>query len=284
MKKLLFVIVSSLLFITSYAGGPWVYQKGKGFVQAQVGFTPYSYGSLLNGGARDTEGINRYIFDSDYQLYSEYGISNKFDVMVNLPLKYVSAGKQTDSLYFPTLLESGSLFGLGNIKIGGKMSVYDKKMKGAISLQTALRTSTRDLNKGLSTGYDANVIGIYGHYGGSVSNKTYFFIESGYRYFSNDFSDMIDFKIEIGNQLAKKLLFIFYVDGMLSTKNGNNFDEKRLQTGLYANNQEAIVGKIKLLYDLNETTGFSFGMPLIPGIIRNYGFAGNIALGVYKKI
>lgn len=282
----IFSLVFLLLFSSNdlKAGGPWLLNKNAGYFQLQTTFTAYRYNKVLTGlGIRDSRGINREIFHADYGIYAEYGLTKKLDVLASIPFKYADAGDRTDELYNPTLLERGSINGLSNMRFGLKYGILDKDLKIAISAQTSLNTASADLDKGLATGFLGNSFGLFAHVGGSFGGKWYAFAEMGFMKYTNDFSDVIEGRIEVGRNFSKSFTMMLTTEIRQSLENGSFYSENLTQTGLYPNDQEWIASTLKANYELPQMYGINLGLSMIPFQFDNVGFAGAISVGIYKK-
>lgn len=282
--KLLFIGIILLSATELQAGGPWLHKQKSGFLTFQAIPSAYRYTRLVNGSISDRQNINREVWNSDFVFYGEYGITDKLDIIANIPFKSISTGAATDSLYYPELLPEGSLRGLGNIKLAFKYAILDKNLKFALSLQSSFNTAVVDLSKGLATGFQANSLGLVAHLGGSINDKSFAFFEGGFHKYDNGFSDYIEAKIEYGKKLSPSFTLMADLDIRQSLNNGTYFNENLLQTGLYPNNQGGIVVSLKAAYETENGLGFSFGMPLIPIKLQHVGLTGSFAFGIYKNL
>lgn len=274
-----------LVISPSFAGGPWLTKKKSGYIQMQGVLPAYRYKGMIMGTLQNIQGVNRLTYNADFGIYGEYGISDRWNVIANVPIKYIATGEQTDSLYFSDLLESGSMFGLSNTGIALKYGILDKKFKLAVSAQARLNTIQKDFSRGLATGFDANSIGLVAHMGGSFGQRSYAFFEGGFHKYFNNFSDVIEAKVEYGRKMGKKqqLTMIFALDVRQSLRNGSYSNPNLEQTGFYPNDQEWMVISGKLNYELKSKWGFNLGLPLVPIKLHRVGFNGTVALGIYKK-
>lgn len=286
-RKITKQIVTSLLALATtlpaIAGGPWLHKKKDGFIQAQANLPAYQYKSMLMGaGIKDIQYTNRKVFNSDYTLYFEYGITDKLDVIALMPLKHVSTGDVTDSVDLNTLLPEGNLTGLSNPELSLKYGLLDKKVKLAISLTGSFNTISSDLEKGLATGFDANSIGLTTHIGRSAGIH-YGFAEVGYHLYDNNFSDVLKARVEHGWIIKKRWIVGLTLDARISMENGSYFNANLAQTGLYPNNQSFVAIGAKVAYETEKGFGFNLANPLIPIYFKYIGFNGAIAFGAYKK-
>ncbi len=278
------VALALMLFTmqSSFAGGPWLFKKNEGFIQTSVVLPAYAYSSLLMGTLRETQEVNRKTHNSDYSIYLEYGITDKLNVISTLPFKYVKTDDLTDGFSPTNLLEDGDLGGISNYKLALKYGIIDAKVKVALSLQTSWNTIKQDLDKGLSTGYDANSYGLMLHIGRS-KEKQYGFLEVGYNLFSNNYSDAIELKIEHGWKLSDHFYLAGSLDGRFSMHNGSYNNENLKQTGLSPNDQEWAYFGVKVAYEKDNGFGINANMPLVPITFKYVGFNGAIGFGAYKK-
>ena len=271
---------------TVEAGGPWLWKRGMGFFQAQFITLAYPYERLLNGTTFDSRNINRSVYALDYGLSAEYGLTDRLNIIANLPFKYAKVGGLTETPdAFATLLEEGSINGLSNIRIGLKYGILDSELKVAISASTSLNTVSVEIEKGLATGFQGTSAGLMGHVGGSFAEKWYVFGEIGFQLMFNKFDDSIEGGLEVGRSLGSKFNLALRFDIRQSLENGEYYDERLVQTGLYPSNQSWIAGSLKLNYEHDSGKyGFNFAMPLIPIKFQNVGYTGSFALGAYIKI
>ncbi|MEM7372396.1 MAG: hypothetical protein AAF587_27500 [Bacteroidota bacterium] len=285
-----FITITTSCFLSAYAfaQGPWVQKKHTGFVQIQTTLQAQgTYDGLIVNEVRitDTEtNINREVASSDVGIYAIYGLTDKLTLFTHLPFKYVATKEQTDSLYHPTLLEEGRLFGLSNYQAGIKYRVLDNKLKVAVSLQSSWNTASQDLEKGITTGYLANSFGIFGHVGGSFASRWYSFLDLGYNVSTHEYSDFVNANVELGFQAVKtkSLWIVLNVNIRESLENGDFVNENLLQTGLYPNDQEWKGYGIKIFYELKNHIGFTLGTA--GAFSANYvGFAGPLTFGIFKK-
>lgn len=281
--RLLSALTLLLLAHTAKAGGPWTTPKGHGYAQVQAIFPAYRYSGLLMSHFRDVQGVNRYTYNADYSAYLEYGITDRLDLTTALPFKYISTGDLTDEQYFDPLLEEGNLTGLSNYHLGLKYGLVDGDVKVAMSFLTRWNTATFDMDKGLATGYEANSYGLMLHVGRG-NDRQYGFVEVGYHYMSNDYSDIIEVNLEHGWKVKE----VWYLAAMFNVRkslyNGSYQNNALSQTGMYPNNQEWIVGSLKIARELDKGWGLNTALPLVPIYFNQVGFNGAFSLGLYRKL
>ena len=280
MKFKFLILLLTLPFLSS-AGGPWLSKKKSGFLQLQSTFPGGSYSKLFleNG---ESLSLNKDILDYTFQLYLEYGITDKLNLVTTLPYKYISVKNADNNLSGNNLLPNGNLNGLSNYKFALKYRLSNKKLKAALSLQSSFNTITQDFEKGLITGYASNSVGLYSHFGKSFSKKLYAFLEGGFNISGNNFSNFYEIHYELGYQLKPSFWTVLTFDIRESLRNGSFKKDNLRQTGFYTNDQEYFAYGLKMSYELKSKIGFT---------AATFGaFSGNyvakistFSLGVYKK-
>lgn len=262
MKKI--YVVCLFLLLTSvqlYAGGPWANGKGHGY--AQMGISLNYYNSIFYNGGKML--LNRAVHDNTYQVYGEYGITNKLSVVGVVPFKFLRSSEPP--IGNPTnLLASGSLNAFGNISVAGKYTFYDKNVH--IAFQLLIESNTHSLKNeiGLRTGYNAWAA-VPSILAGASSNKFYGFFNAGYAFRSNGYSEELRADLEVGYEPIKKLSFAIVFNNKISMKNGVVAEGNVNQTAMYVNNQAYNAFGIKLAKGIGDKMGINMSA---------YGaFAGN---------
>lgn len=280
LKFTFLVCLSYCIFLpTLQAQGPWLQEKGTGFAQFQTTFG--SYNSLFVAELDDLQSINREVSNVDMGLYGTYGITNDLTIIAHVPLKIVSTGATTDSLYSTPLLDEGELFGMSNLYFAAKYKILDKNVKAAVSVQSHWNTASEDLGKGLATGYLGNSVGFFGHVGGGL-DKLYAFADLGYTISGGGYSDYMSLHLEAGYKVVKPLYVIAHVNIRSSRKNGDFDNATLMQTGLHADNQEWVSWGLRLMYETESNWGASIGMA--GAFSANYvGAYPPISVGVFRK-
>jgi hypothetical protein len=272
------ILILIYIFSNSvFAGGPWLNKKKEGFFQLQSTFPGGAYNRLFLENGKELE-LNTSVLDYTIQAYLEYGITDKLNLISTLPFKYVSTSSKSSL----NLLPDGNLSGLGNYKLGVKYRISDKNLKIATSVQSSLKTISKDLDKGLITGYDANTVGAYFHIGKGFSQNIYSFLDVGINIMSNNFNDYLDIHYELGYQIKPSLWTAFTLDLRESITNESYIVENLRQTALYTNNQEYFAFGFKGSYEFKNKIGFT---------AATFGaFSGNyvakistFSVGIYKK-
>ena len=267
--------------LLAFAGGPWLVPKKSGFFQVQSTFPAAGYTKLFLENNQNLT-LKREVLDYTFQAYLEYGISNKFNLIATLPVKFISTGNVVMGFVDSTLLDKGSLIGLSNCKIALKYGITKKKILTAVSIQSSFNTTSKQLKNGLVTGYLTNSVGIYGHIGKGFSSKLYSFFEAGFNATNNGFSNYVEVHYELGYSFKPQSWIAFTIDVRESLKNGDYLNENLRQTGLYTNNQEYFAYGVKGSYELKNKLGFT--MATFGAFSGNYvAKISTFSVGVYKK-
>lgn len=274
MKNLIYLLF--LATCSLYAGGPWANGKGHGYAQVGISLNYYNKIFAPNGGLT----LNRAVHDNTYQFYGEYGLSDKLSIIGFVPFK--SLRTTEPPIGNPTnLLPSGSLNALGNVSLAGKYTLYDKNIRiaGQLLIESGVHSVKNDI--GLRTGYAAWVA-VPSILAGASSHKFYGFINAGYAFRSNGYSEEVRGDLEIGYTPAKSFWVAAVFNNKFSMKNGNVSEGNVAQTALYVNNQMYSAWGLKLAKGIGEKFGIN---------ISAYGaFAGDLVAaaptfngGVYYK-
>ena len=253
MKYSAIFILVLFLVNNSLIAGAWLQGKNKGY--SQFGFSYLHYNKMFyNAKAYN---MPRSVTDITYQWYQEYGLSNDFDLISVIPLKSVSNGEPNDLFDFSSISKfpnQFSLFGPGNIELGIKYSLKEKKTMQSLVLKWVMPTAIKDENSGLNTGYDGS--GIYGAYLlGKGWNKSYFSGELGMCYRTNGFSNDLSVLLEYGRKLKflnNDLWMVFVMNILQPTNKGNYENGNRYYSGLYASNIRFYSPGLKLNYNITD--------------------------------
>lgn len=257
MKKLI-VLFAFLLSITIFAQSPWT--KDKGDIFAQFSFTTISnYDKIF--GDPDYNIVGK-ISDRTYQIYSEYGLTGKTSLLVNIPFKAIRFKKQNTINCITAPCPSNDFdkneSSFGNIELGVKHQFYNDGWVIAGQLSAALNTSSYHTN-GIRTGYDAYTFTPLFIAGKSFGN-TYLQTHIGAQIRTNNYSSNFKFGAEYGGKIFTNFWLIGYVDIVKSLENGAVIlPPNNLATALYINNQEFGTYGLKTIWqfcDLGLTAGF----------------------------
>jgi hypothetical protein len=246
MKKIIILlIINALSSQMSHAQQAWTKEKGKFY--AQIGISSLRYSELMNG-SNDPLPLARTITDRTLQGYVEYGLSNRFMVSAQLPLKFASASE----LKPLGVGSEGSLSGLSNIQTALTANLYRKNgfvlaAKGVVSLPTA----RFNLKTGLRTGFDAttfspSLLAGFGH------AKFFTSADLGVSLRNNNYSNRTFASAQIGKFWGKRQRFlsILAFEYMKSGDNGTHDDASSIYTGMYLDKQSYFAYHLKLAYPI----------------------------------
>jgi hypothetical protein len=275
-------ILTCVLFLfVSFSGisqSAWTQKKGN--VYSQLSFSSISNFSEIFG---DPDYLTeREITDQTLQIYAEYGYTEKTTLIVNIPFKFIKTSDLVNPLNISPLTISDSKSTLGNVEIGLKHKLYDKKWVVSTQLNIEANTSSFDRSSGINSGYNAwgftPTINVARSFNG-------FYIQgfSGINLRTNKYSSNFKMGGEIGTKPLKKLWLIAYTDIIISFKNGTiALPLSNELTSLYVNNQEYAAYGLKSIYLISENFGATAGFG---GAFYGNNVAKRIALnfGLYHK-
>ena len=273
MKKLVFTLGFFVILLhVTYAQSPWTREKGKAYIQ--LGFTGLFYDEIQYDGEKVV--LPNDVSDITFQAYGEYGITSKLEAQLILPFKSVSYESKIGSI-------SESLSGLGNVSVGLKYKLYDKKWKVSTGLLYSANSITKDSDIGLSTGFNANTFLPYVTTGSS-SGKWYYFAKLGYGYMDNDYSDFINATFEVGYEVIKNGHLMFILDTRNIVSKEDAFDNDVNQWPSYLDRQTYNAIGIKGNYEFKKDKfGANFAVIGATGI-DNAALAPTLNFGLYTKL
>ena len=139
-----------LVTISSFGQSPWTQKKGKVF--SHLSFSTISgYNSLFGNPDFNTE---RKISDKTLQLFTEYGVSDKTSLLINIPFKMIETGVLVNEVSAEiTTISNKNTF--GNINIGLKHNFINKKWLMSGQFLVEANTSSYESSSGIRTGFDA---------------------------------------------------------------------------------------------------------------------------------
>ena len=255
MKKLTTIL---FLFFTILivAQNPWTKDKGDLFIN--LSYTTISDYSELFGDLDYT--ISGSITDQTYQIYGEYGFTNKTSLVFNIPFKSIDNNEIVNPcLVAPCPESSNEKSSFGNVSLGIKHQLYNKDWVVAAQLISEINTGSYDENTGIRTGYNAFTFTPQ-LLAGKSFGKTFFQSQIGFDIKTNNYSNNFKIGGEFGGKVSKNIWLIGYIDVVKSFEDGNvNLPSNNLLTGLYINNQEYGAYGLKGIlqfYDIGITAGF----------------------------
>jgi hypothetical protein len=271
MKKNLFTILTMIFVANIFAQSPWTREKGKAFVQ--LGFTSLSY-NTVNFDGKKLENIGDYN-DFTTQIYAEYGLTNKLEILGILPYKFANLKNEVLNL-------NENISGLSNVTFGAKYKILDKnwKLSSGIQLQA---NSIKIGNNGLSTGINSTTIMPF-ITAGSSKNKLYYFANIGYGYMNNDYSDYFKVNLEVGYEVIPKGHLIFVVDSKNVVTKEDAFLNDSAQWFSHLDRQQYQAFGLKANYEfIKDKFGANIAAFGATGI-ENSPLSPTINIGLYTKL
>ena len=277
---LLYLLVLFCFIPVNMMAGGWTQPKGKFY--SHLAYTFHTFNNVHQGFWGDNKDLTRRVNDGTLQAYLEFGATDKLTLTGMLPVKFTTTG---NTIYpnenFADTLAAGSLNGLGNVVLGVKYRLLQKKWVMSGQLQVAALTSNRDATTGLQT--DRDSWGILPSLLLSKGlNKKFLSMEIGVEVRTNQQSERITGFFEYGRQLNNDMWIIGLASWYISLKNGEFTDGNFLQTGLYVNDQEYFSMGAKAIIPFNENTGIN--VALLGGIYgKNVASFPSITVGLFVK-
>ena len=282
MKTSPILLLTFFIFLTCTnsvnAQSPWITKKS-GYSHISIGAIP-TYSKVFQGNLNELEDLNGDITEFSIQSYTEYGVTDKIGVLAEVPLRYISSTVKDPYI---TDRKCGNILGLGNIGLGMKYNLIDKKI--LVTAQTTLNLPTNFSNTelGLRTGYNGiSVIPTISV--GKGTEKSFYYVYSGFYFYGDDLSNNFVYGIEYGYHLHKKLWTILTLNGKESFYNGDKiYPQHYEETYQYINNQLYTSLSVKLIYELNEHIGLNGSTNIISVRANNLPFQRPFSLGFYYK-
>lgn len=259
MKRILLILIC--VAISQIATAQWSKGKGKGYYKLSAWYlkTDQHY---TDTGAIDPNATRTQF---NLNLYTEYGISNKLDVIAYVP--FFARATQNNILSGTTgnVIQPGEeINALGDIDLGinynfyrkGKWSASSKVLLGLPTGESAggsdgsYQTGDGEFNQYLSVllGYSTqlNSVPFYSKAYLGINNRT------------QNFSDELRLGLESGlNLFNQKVWLIGRLDVVESLQNGSLNAQNVAQGSIFANNVEYVGVSLEASYYLNKKLGFS---------------------------
>ena len=256
-KKSSFILFFSLLTFTGvFSQSPWTQKKGEAYTQFGFSTIP-NYTSLFGDPNFDTE---RSITDNTFQLYGEYGVSDKTTLILNAPFKNISTGDLTNpGLAEGAITQEETVSSLGNITAGVRHNFYNKQWLISGQLDVELNTGSYNEQSGIRTGYDAFTFRPLISAGRGF-DKFYVQAFTGVELRTNDYSSNFRIGGEAGAKVLDRIWVVGFLDIVQSFENGDfvNPIENTL-TGLYVNDQEFYGYGLKAIVEATPKFGIIAG-------------------------
>jgi len=282
MNRFIPILILLCAVASLQAQSPWTQEKGGGFGQVSFMAIP-TYNTFFT---KDFEDMSR-ISDQDYteisaQAYVEYGILENTSIVFSAPFKVLTASEPTIDID-PFPFESGTLAGLGNIRLAVRQGILTDGVHLAAQLMAELPTRSQDDATGLRTGYDAFTIHPSLSVGAGLG-KGYIYGYGGVGFRNNEYSNYWNIGLEGGYNPFEKLWAMLFFDVYQSFENGNRTDlDSYRASGFYVNDQEWASLGAKLLFNINDKIGLTAATTLS-------AFAGNqvpkspsVSIGVFTE-
>jgi hypothetical protein len=254
------VLMLALNFVpisATWAGGPWNQSAGHGY--SQIGFSYIRYTQMFNGADQENPySLNREVTDITLQGYLEYGLSDRWNLIGTLPVKFTSTDEKIlDAGENPSTsdtLPAGSLNGLGNISAALRYQILSEPFALAARFTAEANTIQSDETTGLATGFDAWSFkpaidaGISGE-------RWYAFSEIGLGLRTSDYPALFLFSLEGGYSFFDSKTFLVGVVDFNLTIGTEDSDPisppSQAATGMYLSDQEFISYGIKILQSIS---------------------------------
>ncbi|WP_298417904.1 transporter [uncultured Kordia sp.] len=274
MKKL-YTLISLLSSGFLLAQSPWTQEKGKFYTQLSFS-TISNYDEVFGDPEYNT---GREITDNTLQLYSEYGLTSKTTLVLNVPLKFIRSGNPIGQI---PIIKGDSITALGNVGFGVKHQFYKKKWIISGQLNVEANTGTFDNSSGIRTGRDAWTFTPTINIGRSF-DKFYVQAFTGIDITTNDYSTNFKIGGEIGTKVHRRIWLVGFLDIVNSFNDGDvDLPISNVGTALYVNNQEYAAFGLKAIGEINKSFG---GILTFGGAFSGNNVAKQAALtvGVYHK-
>ena len=242
----------------AHAQSAWTQPEGEAFLQASLtNIGPYD--TLFRRSGPDFT-TGREITETSLELYGEYGLSEGWTLVGNLPFRSVDAGDLVSGATLqPVTIEEGSLSALGNLLVGVRhpLSAPGADTALAAQLDLELPTGSTDSATGLATGLDAFTLRPWLSVGRGYG-KAYAQAHLGLSLRTDSYSHDWRLGGEVGYRFTESLLVAGTLDLVDSFENGSvDLDPRRLETGLFIDEQEYLSPGIKALWQFGERFGLS---------------------------
>jgi len=255
MNKLLIFTCLFLIKTMSYSQSAWVKEKGE--VYSQIAYNDISnYKSVFNKNGKDLF-TSRVISDRTVQLYGEYGLTNKFTIVGAIPIKMLKTGEEVSEYGFSPTIKEGNLTALGNVDLGVRYLLSQKKVNLTTQLQIGLPTSSYDGEIGLRSGINSWVVNPSLSIGKGSRN---WFLQgsAGLLLRTNNYSNGAKLYAEGGWKFFNHFWVIAFVDVVDSFEDGSLVESKQnLETFLNLNNSEYKGYGMKFIGEISNNVGLT---------------------------
>ena len=285
MKKSVVFIISFLFIYSLHAGGGWPQPKGKGYFKLSEWWVRADQHFTLNG--QKDPNVTTGLYNTNF--YGEYGITNKFTGIINIPLLSRNVMNNLVSGTTSEIITQGDAINApGDAELSLKYGVFQNSsvsISASVILGIPLgeRAGGRDMN--LQTGdgewnqifrVDAGLPLL-----GNDNLSSYANVYGGYNLRHRGFSDEIRYGAELGLGVAsQKLWLIGRFDVIKSRKNEPS---GAIEGSFFANNFEVTSLTGEISYQITNKVGVSasYGTAVDGEIIYA---APSYSFGVFLKV
>lgn len=253
LSKFIFLFIGFIAFAQS----PWTQKKNFFYTQFSFSTIP-NYDTLFGDSDSSVEGK---LSDTTFQLYGEYGLTNKTTLVVYIPYKLISNKGLANRCLIGSCPEySNEKRALGNIEIGIRHNFYKKSWVLSFQSSIEINSGSYDALSGISSGYNALTFTPLFLIGKSTK-KDYMQTFIGTNIRTNNYSSNFKIGGEYGRKFGKNFWFIGFLDVVKSFKNGSVvLPSLNSSTGLFVNNQEFGAFGFKGTYEINNKLGINSGL------------------------
>lgn len=282
------IVVFFFLAISSLsAQSPWLPSKGGYFFQLSYSNIP-EYSRLFNLEYEDFQ-TPRFAVDNTIQFYGEYGISDKFSLLVSIPYKMLQS-RDINPKYFNDvndIPEAATVNAMGNVQLSMKYNLLQSTWVSALQLKVELpANASKGEPSGLYPGYDAYAF-IPSASIGRGWNRFYFYYYLSVIARTNNFDEKLDTGIEGGWLAFKNFWLIAHFNIIKSFNNTSKTPwPSEKQYGLYTARQEYTAYGLKFIYEISLKNDQKIGF-IAQAAGSTWGFmvakSPYLGLGVYLK-
>lgn len=250
-----------LLLLSCDLSAQWA--QGKGNAYTAFSFTYLRYHEVIDGAnfrnGFEHHSIERYVSDHTLTTYIEYGLSDRFTAVLDLPFKIQRTGDELleapDDRYTADTVASGRLNAFGNLRSGFTYALSSGTYHWALELMAGMRTASYRAPSGLRSGYDAWFATPRLSVGRGWEDL-YFSASLGYRYKTNGYADDLVSRNEVGYKWQRgehqRTWFIFTMGALIPVTKGGYDDGNSVHTGLYRDREGYVDPGLKINHYLSE--------------------------------
>lgn len=246
-KNLLFLLVF-VSFSASVMAGGWLQGKSKGYFKLSQ--SALVSDQFYNGNGDQVAITTLGVYHTS--LYGEYGLSNKFDVIANVPISRLTLNDIRRAS--GSFTEGDEFTSLGDIDVGIKYGIRQGKsfvLSASLTLGIPSGDTEGGRTKLLQTGDGEfnQLVKLEAGYG--FSSPLYISASLGFNNRTNNFSEEFRYEAELGYTFQKRLLVALKLSGIESFENG---DAGGASTGVFSNNIEFLSFGPEVNYTLKDDT------------------------------